>query len=85
MYIETSKEIGSKVYFLKPIRKVKCSLCNGTGHISLGKPLNVEDDYESPSEFVQSLVHQFTENASGMQLSETLSSISVLNVVARVW
>lgn len=38
MYIETSKEIGSKVYFLKPIRKVKCSLCNGTGHISLGKP-----------------------------------------------
>lgn len=62
MYIETSKEIGSKVYFLKPIRKVKCSLCNGTGHISLGKPLNVEDGYESPSEFVQSLVHQFAEN-----------------------
>lgn len=62
MYIETSKEVGSKVYFLKPIRKVKCSLCNGTGHISLGKPLNVEDGYESPGEFVQSLVHQFAEN-----------------------
>lgn len=62
MYIETSKEIGSKVYFLKPIRKVKCSLCNGTGHIFLGKPLNVEDGYSSPDEFVQSLAHQFAEN-----------------------
>ena len=62
MYIETSKEVGSKVYFLKPIRKVKCGLCNGTGHISLGKPLDVEDGYESPDEFVQSIVHQFTEN-----------------------
>ena len=84
MYIETSKEIGSKVYFLKPIRKVKCSLCNGTGHISLGKPLNVEDGYESPSELFSPLFINL-QRIIGMQLSETLSSISVLNVVARVW
>lgn len=38
MYIETSKEIGSKVYFLKPIRKVKCNLCNGTGTSPLASP-----------------------------------------------
>lgn len=62
MNIETSKEIGSKVYFLKPIHRVKCCMCNGTGKISLGRPLTVEDGYESPDAFVQSLVHQFAEN-----------------------
>lgn len=60
MNIVSAKEIGSKVFFLKPITKMTCPICNGTGKISIGKPVSLSG--ESDMELMGSLIHQVTSN-----------------------
>lgn len=64
MFVETEKNVGDKVYFLKKISKVKCEVCDGTGKIHLTKPMSVEQGYDDPDEFVDALIRQFAQNCT---------------------
>lgn len=68
MFVETEKNVGDKVYSLKKINKVTCEVCDGTGKIHLTKPMNIDQGYDDPNEFVDALVQQFAQNCTDVAL-----------------
>ena len=63
MQIVTNKGVGSKVYFLKQIKKEICPICNGGGKIMLSKP--IKPDFDCATSFVDSLVGQVVNVLAG--------------------
>lgn len=68
MFVETEKNVGDQVFFLKKINKVTCDVCDGTGKIHLTKPMDIEQGYDNPDEFVNALVQQFAQNCADVAL-----------------
>lgn len=62
MNIDTKANIGDIVYYLKPIRRMNCPICAGSGKIRLGSM--VELNLESQEAFVESVGEQLIRNLS---------------------
>ena len=60
MNIETKTNIGSKVYFLRAIKKETCPVCSGTGKIVLGR--SIDFNAGSTDEFIEQVGEQIAQN-----------------------
>lgn len=60
MDIKTKASVGSKIYFLKAIKKHICPLCAGTGKITLGN--RIDFNASSTDAFIEQVGEQIAQN-----------------------
>lgn len=69
MLLQTKVGIGDKIFYLSKIKKVPCHVCNGTGKITLGEPIN--PNLDSLETFMTSVHEEITKNMMNMVLGQT--------------